>query len=274
MTDLLDDCWALVERAEGQFDDLQAEVIKTFKENLPELVMEDDPEAGEKIVYFAEEPYLPRSWGIDVGQMVNNARTALDHLIYALAVEAGGNPELDKTAFPIFQDRDEYWKTRGRGTRKTTVRDQYLAGVDEAAREKIDNIQPYHYGKNAYRDTLAGMAEIANAHKHKTLKPARVTIELPAHRCFAVSGKTSEVIVRFDPTRVDHVSVQTKVEPGKSLTNPGVVLQPKMDMEPWIQPGLVFGDPPRFYKLAEIKAVIARARSVIKWFEPSFDPGV
>lgn len=273
MTDLLDDCWGLVERAERQFDDLQGEVTQTFQNDIPELVMEDD-ETGKKVVYFSEEPSLPRSWGIDVGQMVNNARTALDHMVYALAVEGGGDPELDKTAFPIFENRDDYWKVRGRGASKTTVRDHYLAGVDEACRKKIDAIQPYHRKKNAYLDVLAVMAEIANRHKHKTLKPARITIEAPMHRCWATSGHTSALRIRFDPLNGQLVSVDTKVEGGKSLANPGIVVQPKMEMDTVIHAGLVFGDPPRVYTLSEIKAVVARPRPIIKWFEPAFDPGV
>jgi hypothetical protein len=131
MTHLLDDCWLLVDRAQRQFDALRLEVIQFFEDNPADLVVEDDPNTGEKVVYFAQEPVLPRDWGLDVGQLVNNARTALDHLVYALAIEGGGNPEEAKTAFPIFEDRDEYWKVRGRGARKTTVRDQYLDGVDE-----------------------------------------------------------------------------------------------------------------------------------------------
>lgn len=272
MTHLLDDCWALVGRAEKQFDALQAEVVQFFNDNPATLIIEDDPQTREKVVYFNQEPKLPRDWGIDVGQLVNNARTALDHLIYALAVKGGGNPEADKTAFPIFEDRDKYWQVRGRGTRETTVRDQYLAGVNEEWRKKVDAIQPYHQRDRAWQDRLAVLSEIANWHKHKTLKAARITIETPAHICFATSGLTSEILVRYDPRRHDHVSVQAKMQAAQSLSNPGVVLIPKMQMDGGVQAGLVFGDPPRFYTLGDIKGAVSYTRSVIKWFQPAFNP--
>jgi hypothetical protein len=275
MAHLLNDCWLLVDRADRQFNDLRTQVTQFFKDNLAELVVEDDPESGEKVVYFAEEPHLPRGWGLDVGQLVNNARTALDHLIYALAVQGGGHPELDKTAFPIFEDRDEYWKVRGRGARKTTVRDQYLAGVDEAWREKVDAVQPHRHRNQSLviNDPLAVLSDIANRHKHKTLKPARITIETPWHRCFASSDITSELRVRFDPRRSDVIDVQAKMVWGKTFTDPGTVIQPKVNMDPsGVRPGLIFGDPPRFYTLAQIRQAVQRTRSTIKWFQPAFDP--
>jgi hypothetical protein len=81
---LLDDSWMLMRRAERQFYAIQAGITEFFKDNPADVVIDDDPRSGEKVVYFAEEPVLPREWGAGLGQFVSNARTALDHLIYAL----------------------------------------------------------------------------------------------------------------------------------------------------------------------------------------------
>lgn len=274
MPHLLDDCWLLIGRAETQFDALRSEVVDFWENNQARLVVEDDAQTGEKVISFAQEPILPREWGADVGQLINNARTALDHLIYALAIEGGGSPESQKTGFPIFQSRIEYLKIRGRGTRQITVRDQHLAGVDERWRKKIDDVQPYRRGQHAYLDNLTTLAEIANSHKHKTLKTARVTIETPTHICFATSGATSEIAVRFDASRSDHISVEAKMHGGRSLTPSGVVVLPKMQMEGEIQAGLVFGDPPHFYTLIQVNRAVRWSRAIIKWLEPAFEPGV
>jgi len=274
MTHLLDDCWLLARRAEKQFDGLRAEIIDFFDRDVVDLVIDDDAQTGEKTIYFPQEPRPPREWGADVGQLINNARTALDHLVYALAIEGGGEPQADKTAFPIFEDRDEYLKVRGRGTRKITVRDQYLAGVEERWRKKIDNVQPYQRGKNAYLDPLAVLSDIANSHKHKTLKTARITIETPSHVCFSVGAFTKDLRVRFDPSRNDHIEVETQMQANKALVDPGIVLQPKVDVGGGIAPGLVFGEPPRFYTLSQIKRAVSWSRAVIKWLEPAFDPGI
>jgi hypothetical protein len=267
---LLDDTWLLAARAEKQFEALLAEIAQFFTNNPAELIVEDDAETGEKVVYWKEEPKPPREWGADVGQLVNNARTAMDHLIYALAIQAGQNPEADKTAFPIFESRDEYLKERGRGSRKVTVRDQYLAGVDEQWRKKVDAVQPFHRGKNAYLDPLAVLSDIANSHNHRMLKAAHVTIETPAHNAFTTSGLTSALVVRFDPTRSDHVSVEAKVHAAKSVTHPGIILQPKQVIGSTIHGGLVFGDPPRFCTLDQIRRAVQWTHSVLGWFEPAF----
>jgi hypothetical protein len=260
----------LIARAEKQFDALRAEIDQFFSNNPADLIVEDDLETGEKVVYWKQEPKPPREWGADVGQLVNNARSALDHVIYALAIQAGSDPEEDKTAFPIFESRDAYLKARGRGSRKTTVRDQYLAGVDEKWREKIDAVQPFHKGKNASMDPLAVLADIDNSTEHKMLKAAHVTIETPAHIAFTTSGLTSDIRVRFDPTRADHISVEAKVQAAKSKTHPGVIIQPKQVIGSTIHGGLVFGDPPRFYTLNQIRRAVQWTRSVVKWFEPAF----
>ena len=78
------------------------------------------------------------------------------------------------------------------------------------------------------------------------LQAAHVTIETPAHIAFATSGLTSDIVVRFDPTRTDHLSVEAKVHAAKPLTDPGVIIQPKQVIGSTIRGGLVFGDPPWF----------------------------
>lgn len=270
MHHLLDDTWLLVARAEKQSDTLRAEIKQFFSDNPTELVVEDDPTTDEKVVYWKEEPSPPREWGADVGQIANNARSALDHLVYALAIQAGQNPEEDKTSFPIFESRDAYLSPRGRGSRKTTVRDQYLAGVDDKWRAKVDAVQPFHKGKNAPMDPLAILADIDNSTEHRLLKTAHVTIDTPTHMAFTTSGLTSDIRVRFDPTRVDQISVDAKVQAAKSKTHPGIILKPKQVIGSTIDGGLVFGDPPRFYTLDQIRRAVQWARSVIKWFEPAF----
>jgi hypothetical protein len=281
---LLEDCWALMKRALRQFDALNQEVAIFLQDQASRLIVEDDPQTGKKTVYVADEPSLPRDWGIDLGQLTNNARTALDHLVYALAIEAGGQPSKDRTMFPIFTSRDAYWQTRGKGTRQQTVRDQYLAGVDECWRKKIDAVQPYRNRTNSHADPLVVLADISNGHKHQTLKAARLTIETPAHRAI-VFGGLSGIRVCFDPRRDDDVSVETQVKGGKTLTPPAMMLQPKVPVDNRTQLDLVFGQPPSiikegvqmpagFYNLTEVRRSVQWSASILRWFEPAFSPNI
>ncbi len=205
-----------------------------------------------------------------------NARTALDHLIFALAIQGGGDPQAGKTAFPIFDDRDKYFQVRGRGTRKVTVRDEYLAGVEERWRKKIDDVQPYRHGKRARTDPLWTLSDIANGHKHQTLKAARITIQTPTVSCFTVTGAMSNMIVRLDPRRPNpFVSVEAKIgTSGKTLSYPAIVVVPHVHMAPKIRPGVIFGDDESCYTLFQVRRALKWSRAIIKWFEPAFDPGV
>lgn len=128
----LDDCRLKTQRAREQFEDLQREIQEFFHKHPCEIACRSETATGRQTVKVPEPPELPRRWGLLLGEACHNARSALDHMVYALA---GSTTETSRTSFPIFENCDDYWKTSRRGRRATTARDRYLAGVDENSKK-------------------------------------------------------------------------------------------------------------------------------------------
>jgi hypothetical protein len=115
---------------------------------------------------------------------------------------------------------------------------------------------------------------VSNTHKHKLLKAARVTIMTPTHVCYVSSpGAASNLRVRFKPGTTD-VDVQMQMQAQDTLTPPGVVIHPKLKPDNQVMVGVIFGEPPRPVELGAIQDSVRWAESIVKWFEPAFDPRV
>lgn len=97
---------------------------------------------------------MPTHWPLLAGEAIQNLRSALDHLIY----EKSGNNR--RTQFPIFTDACEFQVL---GPRK-------MKGVPEAARAKIEEVQPYrHMPEDAAHHPLAQLSSLSNLDKHRVL---------------------------------------------------------------------------------------------------------
>lgn len=108
----------------------------------PRLVPEDPP---------------PRFFGVLIGETVQNLRTALDYLVFALAwLNSGPDPER-KTQFPI-ENSPKGFKGR---------RNTFLKGVSDAHVAAIERLQPYNGV-----DWLANLRTLSNLDKHNVLAVA------------------------------------------------------------------------------------------------------
>lgn len=95
----------------------------------------DEQETGDLVyrVRVARQP--PIEWSTVVGDIVHNARSALDHLAWRL-VEAGGGTPSDTTYFPIVEAEARY----GEKLRKA------LKGASQANREAVKALRPWRNG--------------------------------------------------------------------------------------------------------------------------------
>jgi hypothetical protein len=273
----LDDCRLKVARANEQFDALHESVVAFFRANPCGIVTNSDPQTGKQTFKVPEPPILPRSWGLDLGQACHNARSALDQMIFALAAIGGGGHERDRTAFPIYENRDEYLRMQGRGTRRCTVRDRLLAGVPEEWRQKVDDIQPYCRLENAYLDPLAVLADITNRDKHRLLQVAHVVIETPAFRVWSTGSDrfgAFEISYNLRSPEQPDANIKFEYRGGHSLFPSGVVMQPKTQVDDRLGLSVIFGEPPRDFTLQQIKDAIGWTESILAWFEPAFSPSV
>lgn len=100
-------------------------------------------------------------WGVRIGEVIHNLRSALDHIIWELVIlTTGGPPALPtKNQFPIFESKEGF---DGRGI------DQFLRGVRQDAVELIRSEQPYFTGEKR-NSPLWHLHELSNADKHRTI---------------------------------------------------------------------------------------------------------
>lgn len=129
----LDSARLKVHRARGHLDALDIERKRFTDTNPFRLVVEPDLATGEDVVRFrCDEPIrVPLVLGLIAGDAIHNLRSALDHVIYQLALAGGGDG--DRTQFPIFEDGHAYADHVGR----------LLEGVPEDERSKIKELQPF-----------------------------------------------------------------------------------------------------------------------------------
>jgi len=139
---------------------------------------EQNPESGND-VYRIRIDGLPPSldWGIHIGEIAHNLRSALNHLIYQLALLNSSNkPETvagdKRLQFPIFLDKGEF-ETKG-GKMIKLLKSEHKAS--------IERLQPYNSSSSPHLETidlakwsgrdspLFWLEEINNADKHRIIQ--------------------------------------------------------------------------------------------------------
>jgi hypothetical protein len=103
-------------------------------------------------------------WTLIIGDAINNLRSALDHLIYAIAVyESGSNPPPDekRLAFPICDTFGEFKDAAKR-----------IKSLTADVRTAVESVQPYNRTHPMLPALLAILRDFNNTDKHKLLRLA------------------------------------------------------------------------------------------------------
>jgi hypothetical protein len=116
---------------------------------------------------LVKEP-CPAPWGIIIGEIVHDIRSALDHLVYQLVIYATDKPPSDdsRTQFPIYDVAGNFQKHRG----------SMLMGVDAHAADLIKSFQPFSTGESA-DSPLWHLNQLSNIDKHRTIHLAGGSLE-------------------------------------------------------------------------------------------------
>ena len=117
-----------------------------------------------------QEP--PLKLGVMAGDCVHNLRSALDHLVYQLAL-LDGEKSPSGTLFPIACTEAEYLVVPPNAV--ACLRDRALAGIAEPHRAMIDQEQPYisvSAGSHARDHALAVLNSFWNRDKHRVIQTA------------------------------------------------------------------------------------------------------
>jgi len=159
---------AKVERARKHFDDLQGG-IRLFVGSSPyEVGAKKNQGTTGYTYYFSRVDPVPLSIACMVGDVLNNLRSALDHIAYqAVSLGVGGAPQnFREIYYPIADDAGKY----------PALRDRRVKGARQDALEAIDATEPYKGGN----DLLWLLRELNNIDKHRLLLAASSAV-LSAH---------------------------------------------------------------------------------------------
>jgi hypothetical protein len=118
-------------------------------------------------MYATEVRDVPAKWGLLVGDIAFNYRSALDHLAWALVTRGRRPPdtlkprEQKRVYFPIMKKRADF-----DGALSTM-----LPGVGRLDIAQIRAEQPYHRKRGQSRNNLVILNELNNHDKHRSIRP-------------------------------------------------------------------------------------------------------
>jgi hypothetical protein len=173
-----------VERAKKHLRDLEADV-QAFNKTSPYVVQtKRDPQSRRLIYYVASVKEVPTILAAITGDVLQNLRSALDHLAYELVlIGTGGSGPTRHVYFPISDDAAKYKAdTPGK-----------VQGMRQEAVRAIDAIKPYGGGGN---DALWRLHRLNNIDKHRTL-----ILVGSAYRSVNLGAHMSEMMRRTWPDR-------------------------------------------------------------------------
>jgi len=159
---------AKLARAREHVADLEREA-STFISASLEAVRTVENSGRRHVVYWTKYSEPPDKLGLIMGDAAHNARSALDHLVWALATSGAGDQGIELT------DEDKRWlqfptATTGKDFRNN--KDKFLKGVPDDAVNYIKGRQPFTI-KPYEPEThfLARLSRLDNTDKHRTLVP-------------------------------------------------------------------------------------------------------
>jgi hypothetical protein len=145
-----------VKRARQHIADLDGRIHLFFTGpiNPYPIIREIEPATGDAVFKLGKCSPIPEDFPLIIGDVLQNLRTALDHLVWQLILSNGGTPD-SSSAFPISKNAQIY---KSDSPRK-------IKGVAPEAMKMIDSLKPYGGGN----EDLFGLHLLNNADKHRLL---------------------------------------------------------------------------------------------------------
>lgn len=192
-------------RARQLFSEFQTDIDKFYAANPYRLqVYPADDSAFDFVIRNLITP--PLHWGFLVGDIVHNARSALDHLTYSLALSNGrSSDELTRIGFPMHPDATTYDRTMF--AREVT---KVLRPADAT---RIRELQPFNGGNTAIwpnvNDVIHSpmtvqlhiVSQLDNEDKHRVLKAVGHNVGDVPSRPIVPDGYTADHMINGDLLR-------------------------------------------------------------------------
>ncbi len=164
MTDRLAGVNAKIARANKHIDDLDGRRQSFFVEDPYKVGAKRDKKTRRPIYYITSVQDVPPDIAAVAGDVIQNLRSALDHLAYQLVLVGTGLPgPFDHVYFPISDSASKYEAGKAR----------QIKGMRQDAIDAIDAIKPYKGGN----DILWRLHSLNKIDKHRLLLTAGSTLE-------------------------------------------------------------------------------------------------
>ncbi len=258
MSHPLDGCRAKIARAEELWQELGAALVQFLEEGPYRSEGSFDARSSEWVLRFhvLEEP--PLRWGILVGDVVHNLRSALDHLAWQLVLVNGGEPTW-RTQFPIYTDEAAYRRAQGGQAR--------IAGMSDEDRELIEELQPFRQPEDQEKPHhLALLRELANVDKHRVVHTTLIQTagsQFRIHGLEDISGITN-ITPQFGP-----------LADGAELVRIGVAAdgpEPRLSVDAQLELDVAFADEDSPVYDENVPGVLLELREYVAELVGRFDP--
>lgn len=173
MTVTLDDGWTKLRWARKHFDPLRRE-IETFEQNDKHTISHEiDANQGKYTFYIHGLDSPDPDWGLQLGDCLHNARTALDYLYVRLvALVTGKEPrDIGRGTFPIELDPDNFTRPAAE-MRKRPNFSGYLTRIEELQPFNIGNPSIWGNTEALIPAALARLSRLDIADKHRIINAA------------------------------------------------------------------------------------------------------
>jgi hypothetical protein len=146
---------AKLERAKRHYAELET-ALAGFFATQPYKVSTRRNDEGKLVYYLSDVTDVPVELSLIIGDVIQNLRSALDHLAYDLwAKEANGQGRGDRIYFPIDNDQASYNRSKA----------GKMQGISVQSLTIIDSLNPYKGGD----DVLWRIHTLNNRDKHRLL---------------------------------------------------------------------------------------------------------
>ena len=166
-----------LQRAKFYLAHLKNSIAARCDPNRYRFALKRDPESGKHILTAHNVPEVDPQWRLEVGEILFNLRSALDHLPWQLVILGGSEPG-EHTSFPI---RETPFSEKGKLTAPRL--DPEITNAQSAQILKaLDEIQPYYGPDGEPADPcyspLWQVNKLNNIDKHRLLLVVLVALDV------------------------------------------------------------------------------------------------
>lgn len=220
MGSTIDQVWLKMARANEHLEALHLLCQRHCESDFYRIAHQVDRD-GHPIVRVIEVKPFPPACSILIGEVAQQFRSVLDHLIFACAKPAHRKAE-DRVKFPISSTSKRF----------ADAKNGAMPGVPDEIVRYVKSVQPYHRRKEPRGKLLLQLQAIDNWNKHRALTVAAASI-VENTTSFHVSAGTANITeVRHFGGRIKRNKVLARIESGYFGAGAEINANPKLSLLP------------------------------------------